>query len=200
MKDLTPLGMRTALAAAIALASGTAFAQPQETRSETTQQRADAQEQWQQKREPVQQQQQPPQQRQSEALGVDDEDPLHDNPDVESSDFEEGMVTDGQHGDHLHWSHGTMPQHRLHSNGLMGSNVLSRDNEVLGQVVDLILDEEDRILALIVEVGEEMGLGARKVAIPWHALQPVRAGEQEFHLVVDTDPERLPDAAEYERD
>lgn len=202
MKTLHSLSIGTSLAAAIALALGTVTAQAQENRSQAPEQRSEAQEHWLQKREPVdqQQQQQPRQKQQSQADGVDDEDPMLDNPDVQTGYVEEGMVPDGQHADHLHWSTGTMPQHRLHSDGLMGSNVLNRDNVVVGEVVDLVLDEEDRILSLIVSIGENMGLGERKVAIPWHAVQPVRSGEQEFHLVVDSDLESLVDAEEYERD
>lgn len=176
MKDLAQLRRLTTLAAAIALASGTVFAQPPEIRSEVSQQRSDV-----------------------GAAGVDDAEELHDNPDVETGD-EEGMVADGQHSDHLHWSQGTLPQNGFHSDELVGSEVFSRDNELVGEVVDLILDEEDLVLGVFVEVGEVMGLGSRKVAIPWHALQPVRNGDQEFHLVVDIDRASLTVASEQERD
>lgn len=189
MKNPNPLGMCTACVAVIVLGSGAAFAQ--ETRSQTPEHRPQAQQQWPQQREPAQQQEQ----RQSQAPGVDDESPLHDDPDVKKGD-EEGIVPDGQHADHLHWSNGTMPQNGT----LIGADVLNRDNEVVGRVVDIILDEDEAILEVIVETGERMGLAGKKVAIPKQVLQPVHTDEEEFHLVIDTDLESLMNAPEYKRD
>lgn len=197
MRYPSQAGTLAAVAAAMALASGAPLAQAQEARSEPSRQ-AEAQAQGPEKSATVDADR--PAKLRSHAPGVDDADELHDNPDVEKGDSEQGMVADGQHGDHLHWGPGTKPQKNFTAGELVGASVLNRSNEVIGQVAELILDDEDRILGLFVILGEELGLGSRKVAIPWHALQPVRNGEQKFHVVIDADVETLKASADYQRD
>jgi ribosomal 30S subunit maturation factor RimM len=93
-----------------------------------------------------------------------------------------------------------MPQDRFHADDLLGSDVWSRDDEPVGRVVDLVMGRDGRILAIVVETGAELGLGGRAVAVPWETAQPVRTGEREFYLVVETDQYSLMNAPEYERE
>jgi sporulation protein YlmC with PRC-barrel domain len=202
MTRLTAFGTGTACTAAILLASGMALAQPQQQYQQGPEQRP--QQQQPQQQQPQRQQQQQPeqqqqQQRQSDRSPVDDADPMLDDPAVETGDFEDGMVPDGQHADHLHWSVGTAPHDRFHADELIGSEVRNRDDDPVGQVTDLVLDREGRILAIVVETGGELGLGGRTVAVPWDTAQPVRIGDREFYVVVESGQDGLLHEPEYER-
>jgi hypothetical protein len=63
-----------------------------------------------------------------------------------------------------HWSAGT---------ALCARTVVDSGGEVLGSVVDLLLDLKlGRIGYAVVAIGGFMGIGARLVAVPWNALRP----------------------------
>jgi hypothetical protein len=198
MNNLKSIGMCSAFAAAIALTAGTAFAQQQETRSQTPQQRPQTQEQSPQR--DGQQLQLPAHKKEAEVPGVDDAEPMLDNPDVETGASEESMVEDGQHGDMVHWSKGTLPLNGFESDDMVGSDVLDADNEVVGKVVRIVTNEENQILELIVETAGRMGLGGREVAVPSRDAEFVQTGEREIHFRIDTDLESLDDAPAHKRE
>jgi len=67
-----------------------------------------------------------------------------------------------------HWSAGT---------AVCARTVVDSSGEVLGSVVDLLLDLKlGRIGYAVVAIGGFMGIGARLVPVPWNALRP--GGEQ----------------------
>jgi uncharacterized protein YrrD len=56
---------------------------------------------------------------------------------------------------------------------LCARSVVDRDGDVLGSVVDLLLDlEHGRIAYAVVASGGFMGIAERLVAVPWNALMP----------------------------
>ena len=63
---------------------------------------------------------------------------------------------------------------------LCARTVVDQAGEVLGSIVDLLLDlERGRIAYAVVASGGFMGLGERLVAVPWNALKP---GARQFVL------------------
>ncbi|WAJ27254.1 PRC-barrel domain-containing protein [Antarcticirhabdus aurantiaca] len=58
---------------------------------------------------------------------------------------------------------------------LMDANVMGAANEDIGEVEDLLLDQQGRVIGVVVEVGGFLGIGDKEVAIPSEALRFVLA-------------------------
>ncbi|MBB3948810.1 PRC-barrel domain-containing protein [Aureimonas jatrophae] len=54
---------------------------------------------------------------------------------------------------------------QLLGSGLMGAQVFGADSERIGEVTDLLLDREGRVIAVVVGIGGFLGLGEKDVAI-----------------------------------
>ena len=54
---------------------------------------------------------------------------------------------------------------------LMGLNIVGSNNEAIGEVSDLLVDEDGNILAAVVGVGGFLGIGQKNVAISFDALK-----------------------------
>lgn len=54
---------------------------------------------------------------------------------------------------------------------LMGKNVYGPNNEDIGEIGDVLLNKDGRVVGVIVDVGGFLGLGETHVAVPMHALQ-----------------------------
>jgi sporulation protein YlmC with PRC-barrel domain len=55
--------------------------------------------------------------------------------------------------------------------GLLGHTVVGSGGAELGRIVDLLVDGQGRVRAVVVDVGGFMGVGSRKVAVAWSALR-----------------------------
>ena len=55
--------------------------------------------------------------------------------------------------------------------GLLGHVVLGAKDAELGRIVDLLVDGQGRVRAVVVDIGGFMGVGSRKVAVAWGALR-----------------------------
>jgi len=80
--------------------------------------------------------------------------------------------------------------------GLLGHTVLDASGAALGRIVDLLVDGQGRVRAVVVDVGGFMGVGNRKVAVAWSALR-FAAGEKgpEMSIVISLD--RIKSWADY---
>ncbi|WAJ29548.1 PRC-barrel domain-containing protein [Antarcticirhabdus aurantiaca] len=58
---------------------------------------------------------------------------------------------------------------------LMDANVVGAANEDIGEVEDLLLDQQGRVIGVVVEVGGFLGIGDKEVAIPSDAMRFVLA-------------------------
>ncbi|MGQ7792737.1 PRC-barrel domain-containing protein [Faunimonas sp. B44] len=79
----------------------------------------------------------------------------------------------------------------------MGKDVYNREDEDIGEVTDLILDEEGGISAIVVGVGGFLGIGQKNVAIAYDAVEIQRDEQQEAKLVVDGNKDMLENAPEF---
>jgi sporulation protein YlmC with PRC-barrel domain len=80
--------------------------------------------------------------------------------------------------------------------GLLGHAVMGDNGAELGQIVDLLVDAQGRVRAVVVDVGGFMGVGDRKVAVAWSAL---RFAVSDKGPVISTEipPDRIKSWADY---
>jgi PRC-barrel domain len=55
--------------------------------------------------------------------------------------------------------------------GLLGEEVVGPGGTELGHIVDVLVDTQGRMRAVVVDVGGFMGVGSRKVAVAWSAVR-----------------------------
>ena len=56
---------------------------------------------------------------------------------------------------------------RTRADSLIGLTVLTTDGAIVGDVTDLILDQDDRLRGIIVSTGDLLGFGKRDVGVSW---------------------------------
>lgn len=90
----------------------------------------------------------------------------------------------------------------FHAASLIGSDLKSRtDNESIGEVDDVLIDENGQIVAVIVEVGGLLGMGTKDVAISWNSVEHRLNEEGDgYDFSVSSTEETLKDAPEYKQD
>jgi len=84
---------------------------------------------------------------------------------------------------------------------MIGNDVINRYGERIGTIRDFIVGEQAQIEGVILGVGGLLGLGERRVALNWDAIQMHRDPEdrEQFELVVDVDQETLEEAPRFTR-
>ncbi|WP_043529455.1 PRC-barrel domain-containing protein [Litchfieldella xinjiangensis] len=93
------------------------------------------------------------------------------------------------------------PNNAVNAETLIGSNVetQSGDNENIGTISDLVLNEQGQAQAVVVGVGGFLGIGQKDVALSWDSVELTQEGENGSYTVrSDVDRERLENAPEYE--
>jgi hypothetical protein len=80
--------------------------------------------------------------------------------------------------------------------GLLGHVVVGDKGAELGRIVDLLVDAQGRVRAVVVDVGGFMGLGNRKVAVAWSALR-FAAGKNGPVVSTEITPDRIKSWADY---
>lgn len=87
---------------------------------------------------------------------------------------------------------------------LKGADVVSQGGDKVGAIEDIVIDETGRVAAIVVRTGAVMGLGGKKVALPWHmtSITPDAAAEGKdkgkHHLHVGMNSDELNDLPEFE--
>jgi sporulation protein YlmC with PRC-barrel domain len=80
---------------------------------------------------------------------------------------------------------------------LIGMDVKNPQGEALGEVEELVLDPKDaKLKSVVISTGGVLGLGAKKVAVPWDQVKP--ATDEEAFIVGMT-KEELQQAPTWER-
>ena len=60
---------------------------------------------------------------------------------------------------------------------ILGKSVRSSAGEDMGRIVDIIVSRDGEVHAAIIDFGGFLGIGSRKVAVDWHALNFAPAGK-----------------------
>jgi hypothetical protein len=103
-------------------------------------------------------------------------------------------------------AHGTylssQPANAFRADELIGSDLKSRpDSETIGEIGDLLIDENGQIVAVIVEVGGFLGLGKKEVAISWDSVEHSLNEKGDGHdFTVSLTKDALKDAPEYKNE
>lgn len=80
---------------------------------------------------------------------------------------------------------------------IMGKSVWNTHDENLGDINDILFDQNGTISAVVVGVGGFLGIGEKDVAIPYAALQPTAETDGEVKMIFDTNKEALENAPEF---
>jgi hypothetical protein len=97
--------------------------------------------------------------------------------------------------------HSSKPADAFYADDLIGTTVKSRVGEKdIGNINDLIIDKDGQIVAVIVDVGGFLGMGAKSVAIDWKAVERTHDKDGNHVLHVNATEQTLKDTPEYRRD
>ncbi len=87
-------------------------------------------------------------------------------------------------------------QHR--ASDIINQSVYNRANERVGEVNELVLDQNGQVVAAIIGVGGFLGIGERNVAVNFNQLQMMNDNNT-MRLVVNADKAQLQQAPEFRR-
>ncbi|HSP57460.1 MAG TPA: PRC-barrel domain-containing protein [Halomonas sp.] len=100
----------------------------------------------------------------------------------------------------------TMPDNAIYADDLIGNSVMTKrdeEDQEIGPISDLVIDEFGQIVALVVGAGAGgfMGMGVKEVAIPWETIEIIRKEDEDRYTVYsDVDIDALKDAPEFDKD
>ena len=97
----------------------------------------------------------------------------------------------------------TAPAGTFYADSLTGNNVQStvEDDEDIGTINDLIIDEDGQIQAVVIGVGGFLGMGEKDVAIEWDSLELTRNQDNDdYEIRVNASKDALEEADEFDRD
>lgn len=90
------------------------------------------------------------------------------------------------------------PTDGMQASNLIGAEVTTTGDEEVGAVSDLIIDQDGKVVAVVVSVGGFLGMGEKDVAIGWDEVS--RSGtSDERELRIDMTRDDLNSAPEFER-
>jgi sporulation protein YlmC with PRC-barrel domain len=78
-------------------------------------------------------------------------------------------------------------------------NVYDASDNAIGEISDVLLDKDGHVTAVMLSVGDFLGLGAKYVSVPFNALHMTEKDSKEY-LVMDTTKEALTSAPGYQYD
>lgn len=81
---------------------------------------------------------------------------------------------------------------------LIGKSVVNADNESIGEVNDLVTDQNGKIIAVVIGAGGFLGIGQKDVAIRFEDIKLARDESNDLKIIADLDKERLASAPDYE--
>ncbi|MFC7368227.1 MULTISPECIES: PRC-barrel domain-containing protein [Vreelandella] len=94
------------------------------------------------------------------------------------------------------------PDGAFHADSLTGNQVKSsvEDDEDIGTINDLVIDEDGQIHAVVISVGGFLGMGEKDVAVAWDSLELVKDDDGDDYVIrVNASQDALEAAEEYER-
>lgn len=68
--------------------------------------------------------------------------------------------------------------HAIPANKLIGADVTNAKREQVGSIDELLINKSGQVQGLVVSVGGFLGVGDRKVVLPWDGLSISRNGDQ----------------------
>ncbi|WP_273210030.1 PRC-barrel domain-containing protein [Marinobacter subterrani] len=93
----------------------------------------------------------------------------------------------------------SVPANGMVASDLIGTELRTSGDESVGEINDLIMDQDGQVVAALVNVGGFLGMGDKHVAIDWKSVK--RSGNPaDRNLRVDMTREELQSAPSFDRD
>lgn len=83
------------------------------------------------------------------------------------------------------------------TSSLIGLEVTNPEGETLGKVAALEIGPDGQVVAVVIEAGGFLGMGARQVAVPYEAVQHVMVTPGEHQLILAATSEDLESAPDF---
>lgn len=125
-----------------------------------------------------------------------------------AADSQDRMQDREQHSSEMHGEQqqsgerylSSRPSGGLHAAEIIGSNVTHRSSgEDIGEIQDLVIDSDGKIVGVVVTTGGFLGLGGRDVGLGWDHIEHSQEDQASvFH--VDMEEEALRAAPEYKKE
>ncbi|MDX1559640.1 MAG: PRC-barrel domain-containing protein [Marinobacter sp.] len=90
------------------------------------------------------------------------------------------------------------PANGMQASDLIGTELKTSGDESVGEIGDLIIDQDGQVVAVVVSVGGFLGMGEKHVAIGWDEVQMSNRPDDEA-LRVDTTRDELESAPAFEK-
>jgi sporulation protein YlmC with PRC-barrel domain len=87
----------------------------------------------------------------------------------------------------------------LRASDLIGLNVYNTNNESIGEIEDLIIDDGDNVRAIVLDVGGFLGIGERRVAVTPASIVVEKRGGELDRAIINATKESLQNAPEFKR-
>jgi hypothetical protein len=82
--------------------------------------------------------------------------------------------------------------------GVLGREVRSAADEDMGRIADVLVDRAGEVRAAIIDFGGFLGVGSRKIAVDWNALQFPAPTEAGTRITLQLTPDQVKAAPEYQ--
>jgi sporulation protein YlmC with PRC-barrel domain len=82
--------------------------------------------------------------------------------------------------------------------GILGREVVSSAGEDMGRIVDVLVDRRGQLRAAIIDFGGFLGVGSRKIAVDWNALQFPPPGKPDAKITLELTRDQVKAAPEYQ--
>ena len=92
----------------------------------------------------------------------------------------------------------TLQSNDLSASNLIGMNVYNADDEHIGEIEDIVIDDGKNIKAIVIGVGGFLGLGERNVAVEPGSVLLQKQADGSERALVHTTKENLENAPVYE--
>jgi sporulation protein YlmC with PRC-barrel domain len=93
----------------------------------------------------------------------------------------------------------SIPGHSITVTEWYKQNVYDPNNTKIGEIMDVLMDQEGRATALIISVGGFLGAGSKDVAVPFNAVQ-VTNKDNKRYLVMNANKDALKNAKGFKYD
>jgi sporulation protein YlmC with PRC-barrel domain len=94
----------------------------------------------------------------------------------------------------------SLPANSTTINHWYKQNVYDPNDNKIGEIQDVLVDREGKVLAFIIGVGGFLGIGEKDVAVPFNAIRVTTKGDNKWYLVMNSTKDALKDAKGYKYD
>jgi sporulation protein YlmC with PRC-barrel domain len=94
----------------------------------------------------------------------------------------------------------TIPQNAITVTEWYKKNVYDPSDSKIGEIKDVLLDNDGKAVALIVSVGGFLGAGEKDVAVPFNAVQMQKRDNNKMYLVMNATKDSLKSAKGFKYD